>query len=185
MNDFEEGMQLVHALMIARQGGSQIKPESIDAHFEDPVAQAVHHQLKRARMQQVKRVTSAGEIEVETRIIRLQPIVSEIVDPAEAQRGAKMISLGSMIVNYIEDHFDTSRVEIAYHRFELDDLFAELSTIRRTSRRVQIDGTQSPRGWYRSDPRCSLQSYCRGKSSWPHAVLPRDRQSRLLSVAAG
>src|SRR5947208_5116981 len=130
MNDFEEGVQLVYALMIARQGGSQIKPKSVHVHFENPVAQAVHHQLKRARMQQIKRVTSAGEIQIETRIIRLQPVVREIVDPAEAQRGAKMISLGSMIVNYIEDHFDTRRVEIVYHRFELDDLFAELSAAR-------------------------------------------------------
>src|SRR5438067_7057704 len=98
MNDLEEGVQLVYALMIARQGGSQIKPKSVHLHFENPVAQAVHHQLKRARMQQIKRVTSAGEIQIETRIIRLQPVVREIVDPAEAQRGAMMISFGSMIV---------------------------------------------------------------------------------------
>src|SRR6266498_2213215 len=130
MNDFKEGVQLVHALMIARQGGSQIKPKSIHVHFENPIAQAVHHELKRARMQHVKRVTSTGEIQIETRIIRLQPVVCEIVDPAEAERGAKMISFGSMIVNYIEDHFDTRRMEIAYHRFELDDLFAELPASR-------------------------------------------------------
>src|SRR6266568_3910771 len=90
MNDFEEGVQLVDALMIERQSGSQIK----------------------------------------TRMIRLQPVVREIVDPAEAQRGAKMISLGSMIVNYVQNHFDTRHVKIAHHRFELDDLFAELPAAR-------------------------------------------------------
>ena len=37
-----------------------------------------------------------------------------------------MISFGSMIVNDIENHFDADAVEIAHHRFELDDLFAHL-----------------------------------------------------------
>src|SRR6266496_2262187 len=99
MNDLEESVQLVHAFMIARQSGSQIKPKSVHVHFKDPIAQAVHHQLQRAGIEQVKRVAGAGEIEVETWIIRLQPVVSGIVDPTEAQRRAEMISLGGMIVN--------------------------------------------------------------------------------------
>ena len=51
--------------------------------------------------------------------------------------------------------------------------------------RVQIDGAQSSRGRHRSDSRCGLQSYCRRKSSRADALLPRDRQSRLLPVASG
>ena len=57
-------------------------------------------------MQQVKRVTSAGEIQVEPRLVRLQPVISEIVDPAEAKGGAETVSLGGMIVNNVENDFD-------------------------------------------------------------------------------
>ena len=127
MNDFKESVQFVHALVIARERGSEVEAKSVHVHFEDPIAQAVHHQLQRARMQQVKRVARAGEIQIETRIVRLQPVVSEIVDPAKAKRRAEMISFRRMIVNHIENHFDTRRVEIAHHRFELEDLFAQLS----------------------------------------------------------
>ena len=126
MNDFKESVQFVHALVIARERGSEVEAKAVHVHFEDPIAQAVHHQLQRARMQQVKRVARAGEIQIETRIVRPQPVVSEIVDPAEAKCGAEMISFRSMVVNHIENHFDTRRVQTAHHRFELEDLFAEL-----------------------------------------------------------
>ena len=96
-------------------------------HFQDPVTQAVHHQLKRPGMKQVKRVACAGEIQIKTGLVRLQPVISEIVDPAEAKRRAEMISLRGVVVNHIENHFDAGGVNTAHHRFELDDLFAHLS----------------------------------------------------------
>ena len=93
-------------------------------HFQNPITQAVHHQLKRTRIQQIESVAGAGEIQIQTRILRLQPVVSEIVNPAEAKRRTELISFGSMIVNHVENHFDPRRVQTADHRFELGNLFA-------------------------------------------------------------
>ena len=81
-------------------------------------------------MEQVKRVACAGEIQIEARIVRMHPVVSEVVDPAEAERRAEMISFRGMIVNHIENYFDAGRVQIAHHRFELGDLFAHLPAAR-------------------------------------------------------
>ncbi len=52
-------------------------------------------------MKQIEGVTRSGEVQVEARILRIQPVISEIVDPAEAKRGAELISFCGMIVNYM------------------------------------------------------------------------------------
>src|SRR5437762_3945309 len=56
----------------------------------------------------------------------MQPVVGWVVDSAKAQRGAKLISFGSMIINHVENDFDSGSVETAHHGFELRDLFAHL-----------------------------------------------------------
>src|SRR5437879_3527290 len=77
-------------------------------------------------MKQIKRVAGAGEIQIKTRVLRIQPVVSGVVDPAKTQGGTEMISFGSMIINHVENHFDSGSVETAHHRFELRDLFTHL-----------------------------------------------------------
>ena len=68
MNDLEKGVELVHALVIARQGRRQIEPEPIDVHVVDPVTEAIHHELEGARMKEVERVPRSREIRVFSRI---------------------------------------------------------------------------------------------------------------------
>src|SRR6185369_10245315 len=79
-------------------------------------------------MKQIKAVTSAGEIEIEPGILRVQPVIREIIDPAETEGWAKMISFPRVIVSHVENHFDASGVQAAHHCFELDDLLTHLST---------------------------------------------------------
>ena len=78
-------------------------------------------------MKQIQAVTRPGEIEIEPGILRVQPVVGEIIYPAETKRWAEMISFRGMIVNYVENHFDSGGVEAAHRRFELGDLLAYLS----------------------------------------------------------
>ena len=66
-------------------------------------------------MQQVKSVTRAREIQIEPWFVRKQAVISEIVDPAETERRAEMISFGRMIVNYVQNHFDARGVKTAHH----------------------------------------------------------------------
>src|SRR5258707_15439718 len=77
-------------------------------------------------MKQIQAVTSACEIEIEPGILGAQPVVGEIIDPAETERWAKMISFPGVIVNYVKNHFDPRSVQAADHRLELGDLLAHL-----------------------------------------------------------
>src|SRR6267142_4775403 len=77
-------------------------------------------------MKQIEAVTGAGEIEIEPGILRVQPIVGEIIDPAETERWAEVISFPGVIVDYVENYFDAGSVQAAHHRFELGDLLAHL-----------------------------------------------------------
>src|SRR4029077_1304632 len=79
-------------------------------------------------MNQIQAVTCAAKIEIEPGILRAQPVVGKIIDPAKRERWAKMISFRGMIINHVENHFDASSVQAAHHRFELGDLLAHLST---------------------------------------------------------
>src|SRR4029077_17151792 len=79
-------------------------------------------------MNQIQAVTSAAEIEIEPGILRVQPVVGEIIDSAQTERWAKMISFPGMIVNHVENHFDASTMQAPHHRFELGDLLTHLST---------------------------------------------------------
>src|SRR5437870_9519524 len=106
MNDLEKGVQFVNALVIARQGRSQIEPKSVRMHFENPIAQAVHHQLERAWMEQVECVAGACKIQIQTWIIRAQPVICGIVDPAEAKRRPELIPFRGTIINHVENYFD-------------------------------------------------------------------------------
>src|SRR5215471_8406944 len=119
-------MQRVESRMIARQRGREIESKSVNVHLQHPVTQTVGHQLERAWMNQIESVAGAGEIEIEPRILRMQPVVGEIVDPAEAQRRPEMISFPCVIVNHVENHLDARCMQAAHHSLELSDLLAHL-----------------------------------------------------------
>src|SRR5207249_3609986 len=120
-------MQLVHAIGVARKGGGEIEPETIDVHLKHPIAQAVHYQLERTRMQEIKGVAGAGEIKIEARIFRLQSVGSNVIDPAKRQGRSEMIALGGMIVNNIENYFDSGGVQVAHHHLKLVHLASQIA----------------------------------------------------------
>ena len=119
-------MQYVYAVAIAHKRGRQIETESVHVHFHHPITKAVDHQLQDARMQQVKRVARPGEIQIETRFLRMQPVVCGVVDSAKAERRTEMVPFRGMVVNHIQNDFDAGSMESAHHRFELGNLFAHV-----------------------------------------------------------
>ena len=130
MNDLKKGVEFVHALVVARQRGSEIETEPIHVHVVHPVAQAVHDELERARMEQVEGVPGPGEIHVFSRLFRREPVISGIIHAAKTQRRPEMISFRGMIINHVEDHLDAGRVKIAHHALELGDLLAHHAAAR-------------------------------------------------------
>src|SRR5205814_3430219 len=119
VNDFEKGVELIHAISITGEGAGEIETEPVNVHFEHPIAKAVHHELERARVQQIESVDGASEIEIEPWIFCAQAIGGEVIDPAKGQGRPEMAAFGGVIINHVENHFDSGGVQIAHHGFEL------------------------------------------------------------------
>ena len=83
MNDFEERVQFINALVIAAECRGEIETKTIHVHVIHPVAQAVHHELERARVKKIERVARAGEIQIHARFFRREAIVGLVIDPTK------------------------------------------------------------------------------------------------------
>ena len=118
MNDVEERAKLVDGMQLTSQCARQVEAEPVDVHLLHPVAQAVHDQLQHARAAHVQRVAAAGEVLVEARIVRLQPIVRGVVDAAQRQRRAEMVAFRGVVVDDVEDHFEPGGVQRPHHHLE-------------------------------------------------------------------
>ena len=105
----KKACSLFTPLRVAREGGGEIETETVDVHLEHPIAQAVHHELQRARMEQVEGVAGAGEIHVEARIFRREPVVGLVIDAAKTERRAEMISFRGVVVDNVEDDLEARR----------------------------------------------------------------------------
>jgi hypothetical protein len=93
------------------------------------------------RVHHVERVAAAGEIHVVPGIARNHPVVGEIVDAAERQRGARVIAFGRVVVHHVQDHFDAGVVQILDHLLELADHIAGILRIGGVAR-VRGEKTQ-------------------------------------------
>src|SRR2546423_9573859 len=123
-------MQSVKPMRVTGERAGEIEAKPIDVHLLYPVTQTIHHQLERRRMKQIDCVARPGEIEIKARIARGKPVIGAVIDAAEAERRAEMISLDRVVVNDIEDHFDSSGVEITHHSFKFVHLLASSAAAR-------------------------------------------------------
>ena len=113
---------LVEGAVLAGQGGRQVEPEPVGVHDGDPVAQRVHHQLQHDRVAGVQRVAAAGGVVVGAGVTGYDPVVGQVVDAAEAQRGAVRPGFGGVVEHHVEDHFQAGLVQRVDHRLEFGHL---------------------------------------------------------------
>jgi len=95
-------------------------------HLLHPVPQTVHDELENLRMADVRTVAGAGIVDVVAPVVG-QPVVGWIVDAPEAQRCAALIAFARVIVDHVQDDFDSRGVKRFHHSLEFVDLFAALS----------------------------------------------------------
>ena len=75
-------------------------------------------------MPHVQRIAASRVVHVVARLPFDAPVVRGVVDTPEANRGAQMVSLRGVVVNYIEDDFETSRMQRPHHVLEFCNLIA-------------------------------------------------------------
>ena len=108
-------------MQLAGQGRGQVEPESVDMHFGDPVAQRVHDELQRVWVASVETVARPGVVGVPREVVVVEFVVGAIVDAAETQGRADMVTFGRVVVDDVEDDLDTCLVQCANHCLEFGD----------------------------------------------------------------
>ena len=124
VDDVEEGAHLVDGAGLARERRREVEAEAVDVHLGDPVAEAVHHELERLRVQHVQAVSAAGEVVVERAVFGAQAVVRRVVEATQADRRSELISLAGVVVDDVEHDLEAGPVERLHHRLELGDLRA-------------------------------------------------------------
>ena len=52
-------------------------------------------------------------------MIRIQAVIGGIVDAAKGERGTQVVTLGRVVVDHVENHFEPCRVQRLHHGLEL------------------------------------------------------------------
>ena len=110
----------MEAVRLARQDGGKIEAEAVDAHVVGPVAQAVHHHLQHAAVAEIHGVAGASVVDVMPRVGG-QPVIGGVVDALEGQGGTKLVALGGVVVDDIEDQLEPGIVQMRHHLLELGE----------------------------------------------------------------
>ena len=142
-HDLQEAAFGVEPVGLARKDRPQIEAESVDPRFGHPIAQTVRDHLDDARVAEVERVAGAGIVDVETRLVRHQPIVGLIVDPFERQRRAALVALRRVIVDDVEDHLEPAVVKPRDHLLEFAQRVGHVGSVARV-RREKADRVVAP-----------------------------------------
>ena len=121
LDDFEEGTRLLsrHA---AHEHWREVEAKAVDVHVFDPVAQAVGDESHRARVQRVDAVARARVVEVVALVVGDQAVVDGVIDAPQRQSRSKLIALGRVVVDDVEDDFNAGPVQRAHHGLELAHL---------------------------------------------------------------
>ena len=98
-------------------------------HVRHPVAQRVGDELQTGRIVGSKGISGAGVVGIQP--VARKAVVRLIVEPAKRQRGADLVAFGGVVVDDVENHLESRRVQRFDHRLELAHLAA-----MRTGRRV-------------------------------------------------
>ena len=88
-------------------------------HLFDPVTQAVHNQLQNIGMQHVERVATTGIVDIISSLGRICPVIAEVVYAPKREGRSQMIAFGRMVINHIQNHFDTGGMHGPHHHLEL------------------------------------------------------------------
>mmetsp|Transcript_11111 Transcript_11111/g.31073 ORF Transcript_11111/g.31073 Transcript_11111/m.31073 type:complete len:204 (+) Transcript_11111:1233-1844(+) len=111
---------VVGRLPVGRRAGhdrGEVEPEPVDVVLGDPVLEAVHDELPHHGVVAVERVAAAGV--VVKLALRSDHVVSAVVEAAEREREAALVTLGGVVEHHVEDDLDAVPVALLDQGLEL------------------------------------------------------------------
>src|SRR5258706_8493307 len=121
MDNVEKCTQAIYCMQLAGESGGKVESEAVHVHLENPVTQTIHDQLQNPRMLHVERVPGTCVVYVKALIVGHKAVVGAVVDALERERWAKMIAFRSVVVDDIQNHFESRRMQSLDHGLELAD----------------------------------------------------------------
>ena len=101
----------------AAQNRSQVEAETIDVHFLNPIAQTLQNKEHHIRMIAVECVSASRKIHIIFFFI-WKNVILVILNSLEFKSIAALVSFARVIVNHVQNHFDSCSMEIFYHLLE-------------------------------------------------------------------
>ena len=108
-------MLRIKILRSSPQDGSKVKPETIHAHFPVPVHKTVHHQCLHPRVVRVERVSATRVVDVGAWLASSCAVIGKVVDALKTDRGALPIAFTGMVIDHVQDDFDTGIMDGIHH----------------------------------------------------------------------
>ena len=118
VEDVEESAQPVDRMHFSRERGGEIETKSVHMHLRHPITQTIHNELQGPGMRDVERVPTTRIVRVIAFVVRYQPVIGGIVNPSKRQGGTEVISFRRMVVDHVQDDFDSRAVEGLDHALE-------------------------------------------------------------------
>ena len=109
---------IVEAVRFARQNCPEIKSETVNVHFFDPISKTIRDHLDHPGMTQIQSISGAGIVDVIALVVRRQPVVTRIVNTPERKSRSEFVAFSRVVVDNVKDHFDTSFMDLRDRFFE-------------------------------------------------------------------
>jgi hypothetical protein len=122
---------IVEAVRFAREDRAQIEPKAVYMRFVDPITQAVGDHLDDIGVRNIQRVAGARVVDVEARIVRQETVIRGVVDAFEGQGRSALVALGGMVVDDVENDFQSRIVEARDHLLEFAQALLRLGCVAR------------------------------------------------------
>src|SRR5205807_9372896 len=78
----EESRARIEAVVFAPERGAEIEAEAVDMKRLRPIAQRIEYHLQHARVRKIDGVAGAGVVDEIPPVLRVQPVIARIVEPA-------------------------------------------------------------------------------------------------------
>ena len=123
-------------IRFAAQYRTQIEAESVHMELFHPIAQAVGRPAGYVAADDIQRIAAPRPVFIVS--VAVEPVPKGIVYPPLAKHRPLPVLLGGMVVNHVQNHFDTGFVQRAHGFFQLVFRVGGIDGIRRLDREMGI-----------------------------------------------
>ena len=106
------------AVLVASHDGGEVEAEPVHVHLHHPVGKAVDDELAHNGVVAIDRIAASRIIPVAAPVL-FEHVVDRVVEAAERYGRSKLVALGRVVEDDVENDLDAGLMQLLYHPFEL------------------------------------------------------------------